>query len=689
MALLCILSLSAAADEGDLPPAGRSRFDFLVGDAPIPYPLPRLIARIRSQLEASDDGLSPIKITLIPLGRSLRRSVAAPDFFQFPSVVAAVDGNSKAGYPPLRDQLFIGYNERADTVEVISYNEQAGRFEFQVVRDYRAGAQPKLYYANRALCLACHQNSAPIFSRPLWDETPANPTVAARLKATGRDFYGIPISGSDISNAIDAAAARANLFQIWQQIWREACSAACRAQWFDAALAYALSGKLPEADKLKFADLEKRWAKTWPQGLSIPGSSFPNRDPFAHVVETSVEPQATLPSTLAELAQLARVPAQLEPLTPRPPMQRWVSPDKVQLVSGLAGLLNKADVQAFDRALAMHANGHGEPPSQIMKQRLSMTVSLSPSSLPKGERDEVSLREFHAKAQPQTITAPCRFTRKPGRVVFNCATSEVKLSGVLQNAGSALSARIDQLQVGHAKTALDMMLSGRTGKTGQIDLIPRREAGWVRLSDGRRWSRLQFDSSHGEQGSATLTLIDDYAAVRSVLPKLPLMTANVFDGSRAFAELQAALGLPKHETVAARLPPAKLEIVAPRKLGGSAGRFLQYCGQCHDSTTSVPPNFLHGEEAAVNARLDHCAERIFYRLSMWHLPEERRVKSTMPPITALSAHGFDATSWESSAPLADLLESARQRIVIQGGEPEAVLTRPFEQLRTCLPATTP
>ncbi len=110
MALLCILSLSAAADEGDLPPAGRSRFDFLVGDAPVPYPLQRLIARIRAQLEASDDGLSPIKITLIPLGRSLRRSVAAPDFFRFPSVVAAVDGNSKAGYLPLRDQLFIGYN---------------------------------------------------------------------------------------------------------------------------------------------------------------------------------------------------------------------------------------------------------------------------------------------------------------------------------------------------------------------------------------------------------------------------------------------------------------------------------------------------------------------------------------------------------------------------------------------------
>jgi mono/diheme cytochrome c family protein len=653
MALLCCFSMGAAADDGDLPPAGRSRFDFLIGDAPVPYPLPRLIAHIRSQLEASGDGLSPLKITLIPLGRSLRRSVAAPDFFHFPSVVAAVDGDSKAGYTPLHDQLFLGYNERAEAVEIISYNEQAGRFEFQVVRDYRSGAQPKTFYANRALCLACHQNNAPIFSRPLWDETPANPAVASRLKATGRDFYGIPLSGTDISSAIDAATERANLFQVWLQIWREACSNACRAQWLDAALAYAMSGNLPEADELKFADLEMRWTKTWPQGLSIPGSSIPNRDPFANVVEPHIKSQAVLSHPLAELAQLAYIPAQFEPLNPRPPLQRWTTPDKTRLVAGLAGLLNKADVQAFDHALVTHT-----------------------------------------KAQPQTLSLPCRITRKPGRVLFNCVSSDLHLSGVFKNAGSTLSGQIDRLQVGHAKTALDLTFSGRMTKAGQIELIPKRGASWVRLSDGRRWSRLQLDTLRADQGSATLTLIDDYAAVRSVLPQLPLMTASIFDGSRALAELQVALGMDKREvlareTLANKLPPAKLEIVAPRKLSGSAARFLQYCGQCHDSTANFPPNFLHGDEATVNARLDHCAERIFYRLSMWHVAEAKRGKTTMPPTPALAAYGFDATSWASSAPLADLIEAARQRIVTQGGQPDVVFTRPFEQLRSCLPPATP
>jgi len=31
----------------------------------------------------------------------------------------------------------------------------------------------------------------------------------------------------------------------------------------------------------------------------------------------------------------------------------------------------------------------------MMKQRFAMTVSLSPNSLPEGERDEGSLREFY------------------------------------------------------------------------------------------------------------------------------------------------------------------------------------------------------------------------------------------------------------------------------------------------------
>ncbi len=176
-----IADVEAEVASTDLPPVGHSRFDELIGDAPVPYPFSRLVARINAQMLTDAGGLLPMKVTLIPLGRSLQREAGAPDYFRFPRVVAAADGDNKAGYAPLKDRLFLGFHEKGEVVEVISYNDAAGRFEFQVVRDYRAGAKPSVFYARRSLCLACHQNAAPIFARPLWDETPANPGVAAKL----------------------------------------------------------------------------------------------------------------------------------------------------------------------------------------------------------------------------------------------------------------------------------------------------------------------------------------------------------------------------------------------------------------------------------------------------------------------------------------------------------------------------
>jgi len=86
--------------------------------------------------------------------------------------------------------------ERVDGPErvarFLARDEAAGRFEFQLVKDYRAGGRPQVVYANRTLCFACHQNGAPIFSRALWDETNANPQTAALLAASGHHFYGIP-----------------------------------------------------------------------------------------------------------------------------------------------------------------------------------------------------------------------------------------------------------------------------------------------------------------------------------------------------------------------------------------------------------------------------------------------------------------------------------------------------------------
>src|SRR5262245_10482365 len=217
----------------DAPPTGRSLFDYAVtreaeGRAvyDVPFPFERLV----KHLEARAGCKQPCaKQVLIPLGRSLQRSAAAPAFFEFPRVVAAIDAEPSTPAAALfKDRIYVGYQERSDLIEVISYNETAGRFEFQLVRDYREGGAREVVYARRAMCAACHQNLAPLFSRQVWDETNANPRVAALLaRATGdggrerTDYRGVPIHrGVDVPNAIDAATDRANLLGVWQLLWR-------------------------------------------------------------------------------------------------------------------------------------------------------------------------------------------------------------------------------------------------------------------------------------------------------------------------------------------------------------------------------------------------------------------------------------------------------------------------------------
>ncbi|MBN8463872.1 MAG: hypothetical protein J0M01_13845, partial [Dechloromonas sp.] len=271
----------------NLPPAGRSLFDQLFavdrnGQASIdlPFPFAALLARLDAQL-AREPGsaLPPAKRVLIPLGRSLQRTAAAPDYFAFPRVVVAVDAQpASISAPYLKDRLYIGYQEKSAVLEVISYNEAAGRFEFQLVKDYRAGGRPQVVYANRTLCYACHQNGAPIFSRALWDETNANPQAAELLASSGHNFYGIPAErGVDIPYAIDNATERANGFALTQRLWRDGCGAddlparRCRAGLFAAALRHALSGGqawVPDADFAQSvaAPLRAEAGRRWPAG---------------------------------------------------------------------------------------------------------------------------------------------------------------------------------------------------------------------------------------------------------------------------------------------------------------------------------------------------------------------------------------------------------------------------------------
>ena len=83
----------------DLPPAGRSLFDHLVYDGAVPLGFDALRARLAALTQPAPEAAVPgLKQVLIPLGRSLQRSAAAPEVFASPRVVLAVDEPPRA--PP-------------------------------------------------------------------------------------------------------------------------------------------------------------------------------------------------------------------------------------------------------------------------------------------------------------------------------------------------------------------------------------------------------------------------------------------------------------------------------------------------------------------------------------------------------------------------------------------------------------
>ncbi|MBA3254255.1 MAG: hypothetical protein M3496_14775 [Pseudomonadota bacterium] len=337
------------ADPGANRPAhGQSLFDQINADG-VPFPFEALVRKIENA--AGCQSGTCMTSVLVPLSRSLQRTAAAPDFFSFPRVIAAMTAEG-AGHLLAKDRVYLGYQERTGLIEVISYNEAAARFEFQLVRNYRPHVKPETVYASRAVCTACHQNHGPVFPRQQWDETNANPRIAARLALkddkTRQQVYGVTIRrGVDLPNAIDDSTDRANLFAVVHRIWRDACDAACRSHAIEAALQYRLSQQQGFEAKTAFSEpLAQRFAAQWPDGLAIPNPDLPNRDPLASAGESA--------------AQQIDVGAAFEALAPRAPIEVWTAADALlapRFVAGLAQLFAEADARDLDAALTRRARG--------------------------------------------------------------------------------------------------------------------------------------------------------------------------------------------------------------------------------------------------------------------------------------------------------------------------------------------
>ncbi len=356
----------------DLPPEGtRSLFDHLIAaNGQIPYPFPKLVELIRKH---DPDAGAPLTV-LIPQGRSLLKGLADD---AHPRVLAAADFQAAAtpaslGLSP-RGQLFLGFVENAAEVEVLSYNEAAGRYEFQLIQNYCAGCIPKLVYAKRAICTACHQGAVPIFPQRPWNETNGAPATSAAIRtARGNEqaYLDVPLANAlSAPERYDQLTDVGGFIPATQRLWIDACgtSADCRRTMLKLALRWLENPAGFDAQSADAAKLRALQAAGWPKdGINVAESDLANRDPIEEgrgikgwwrrlgTRQPRPGDGAKTNEDLEAFDRLPRLKAAFDPLSSRPP-KRVLAASDLDGVYGLAALFSDADRQLLETAAGFDA----------------------------------------------------------------------------------------------------------------------------------------------------------------------------------------------------------------------------------------------------------------------------------------------------------------------------------------------
>lgn len=362
---------SALIAQDDLPPEGtRSLFDHLVAQNDgLPYPFEKLLALIQSQ---HPQGSAPA-VLMIPDGRSLLKASAD---YRHPRVLVAADFQGEAtaaslGQAP-RGQLFLGFVEDANEIEVLSYNEAAGRFEFQLVQDYSATGARRIVYARRQICTTCHQGATPIFPQRPWNETNGQPETAARIleaRGSAEPYLTAPLANPlGVPERFDQLTDVGGFIPVTQRLWLEGCggaessSADCRRQMLKTALLYLWNPLEFDAQSAPAQRLRQLQAAHWPTaGVAVAGNDLPNRDPLGErkgvsgFLRTLLTPVAKPGEgardneDLAAFERLPKLPSVLDPLTPRAP-KRVLSAQDLDGAFGLATLISESDFRLLEAA---------------------------------------------------------------------------------------------------------------------------------------------------------------------------------------------------------------------------------------------------------------------------------------------------------------------------------------------------
>ncbi len=620
----------------DVPNAGLSRFDqlFLVANDryQIPYPFSRLIEYLESRIDNA--GQKGVRLVFIPFGRSLQRNAPAPDFFRFPRAVIALEGEpitqgNTAG-EVLEYRLFIAHQPKTNTLEIISYNDTAGRFEFQVVENYDARRSPQVQQANRLMCLSCHQNAAPIFAMQPWSETSFNVKIANKLiSAQPRKFDSLIGVVTADAGVIDVLAERANYLAAAQLIWQQACQTMrCRAALLRAILQYRLSGESsfdsnhPRYRQDYYDELTRNWQTSWPEGLALANSRIIDRNPFA------TEP----------------APIEQDPLFLRPAHATWYRVDSILargIVYRLAGYLTLADVQRIDHHLVEMSSDHS---TAIRRYKASCSFET-------------------AVDQTNILTCGNATTSVSLQASFNLEFQQEDLASI----------RIMKLQIPQDTNLLQPTITQLSRFQGGVKAELKHDSTDLsqRLADGDRVKSLVLrwkDSLLDGKVWLEVEIATEFQLIDQALSQLlnknqrglgDSLADSAFRREPVMRELAQALGMKPVEWRELAVPVTATKIPVSSNLSGELALLEPYCSHCHADATVNPPGFLSGKQA--KSKVLQCAPRILARLKAWQAGVDFPA-SPMPPPAALAVSGTTIDDWPQSVNYRKLVASLEKLV---------------------------
>lgn len=668
--------------ENSDPGRGRSYFDYVFSklngekrEYDIPYPFEKVLGRLSEYLgHSSPAGLG---VVLFPMGRSLQRNAALGDghqfdqelFFKFPRVVVGVTQEPKIPFAlNLKGRLYIGFHEKSKVLEVISYNDNEGRYEYQVVRDYEQGHQPKVFYANRQLCLSCHQNQTPIFSKGPWEETNAHPFIFNKLSSQIKSdsYHGAPLKiDLGVPYALDTLIGKANYYHAFQKMWLTLCeSLECKQKTIKGVLSYLLNGQEGIAlspDDVFLKKFEEHFRSRFPKGLKIPDASVPNRNPLRDrqksqaEIEKSLQKMDTdLKDNLQDLITRSAVSGHFEPLLIRPPIELWMDSGRDQrntnkMLVGFAEFFTLQDVQQLDNWLARSANE---------KKSKNFEVSCDVEKFPNGDNYDLQVSCPFNDSTPLALESLY--------VSVSGGTAQGQLESLFfypedmdcqRGATQSLGNRVQSLA---CPAVLKAQARGTMkGDQLQIGLYQAGKGIRTRLIDGRLLSQLQLDL---RSKKLKIRIFDDVSQIDRIVESLKIPHTPF---SRKFVLRALAAGFGenwddpdvqgKMETLEKNLEgdvTSEKEIFATYK--NPLDAYTHSCAMCHYNFEGVPPAFLGLKQKSISLvekcqRIEVCAPRMLYRLKMRNCPADqiaRMQKNPMPLPNFFRATSIDPTHWQ-------------------------------------------